>query len=281
MAAVVGVLVVLLARGASSGGRPTNLLRHLPGHERHDLSQPPPRPRLAKLLGAPPPLTCPPERQTEAAATGMVSLASFLNTTTGADDAIAVRAAIAVAQNCSVAVFFPPGEYTLLSTVALPGNLELRGSGLQSSEFLPPQGARINGPKNGPAFLIAHTEKVHLVDLSILGQHTGVIVTDAALIKFSNVGIEAQFAGVGVEAPCTKDDSFENGGCNVAMGSNNTALVIENSFWVWLEDADLEFMPLYSTSPPGALDRKTQWGQRPSVIVRGDEPGLVYGIDTV
>ena len=233
---IISVLVAALARVGggvgTAGGRPTNLLRHLPGHERHDLSQPPPRPALAKLLGKAPPPTCPPAFVAEAAATGMVSVESFLNKTrAGADDSVAVRAAIAVAQNCSAAVFFPPGEYAFLSTVALSDNVELRGSGLFSAEFLPPQGATIHGPQDGPAFLIAHAEKVHLVDLNVIGQYTGIIVTDAALVKFSNVGVEAQFAGVGNAAQCTKDTSFENSGCNVAMGSNNSAVVIENSFW--------------------------------------------------
>jgi hypothetical protein len=50
--------------------------------------------------------------------------------------------------------------------------------------------------------------------------------------------------------------------------------------WVWVEDGDLEFMPLYADGI-GGLKRKTQWGQRPAVIVRGNKPGLTYGIDTV
>jgi hypothetical protein len=114
----------------------------------------------------------------------------------------------------------------------------------------------INGPKEGPAFLIAHVEKIQLVDLSIQGHDTGVICTDSALIRFTNVGIEAQFAGSGYEAPCVINGSaMENGGCNVAFGSNNTAVVIENSFWVWFDTADLTFLPLYG--PDGVpLDRK-------------------------
>ena len=59
--------------------------------------------------------------------------------------------------------------------VSLPGDIELRGSGLHSAEFSTAPGATISGPKQGPAFLIAHVEKVQLKDLSILGVHTGVI----------------------------------------------------------------------------------------------------------
>jgi hypothetical protein len=162
--------------------------------------------------------------------------------------------------------------------VSLPGDIELRGSGLHSAEFSTAPGATISGPKQGPAFLIAHVEKVQLKDLSILGVHTGVIITDAALVRFSNVGVQAQFAGVlPNEAPCQINGT--NDGCNVAFGSNNTAVVVENSFWVWFDTADLAFLPLYD-SKGVSLDRKTQWGQRPAVIVRGNKPGKTYGIDT-
>jgi hypothetical protein len=235
--AIVAALLVIMSccctssSAAVAGGRPANLLHHLPGHERHDLSQPPPHPRRQQPTTGSAAPDCPAGVAAAAMATGMVSLESFLNKTAGADDAVAVRAALAAAQNCSAALFLPPGRYSFQTTVVLPGNMEVRGSGLQPSEFLPPPGAWVYGPKNGPAFLIAHVESVHLADLNIVGTYTGVIVTDSALIKFSNVGIQAQFAGLAEnERPCTIPDSEGNGGCNVAMGSNNTALVIENSF---------------------------------------------------
>ena len=213
----------------------------------------------------------------------MISVASFLNSSryypgVRVDDAPAVRSALIVAVNCSAALFFPPGEYALETTVSLPSEVELRGSGLHAAEFTTEPGAQISGPKDGPAFLIEHVEKIQIVDLSILGQRTGVIVTDSALIRFSNVGIEAQFAGdLENEAPPPVNSS--GNGCNCAMGSNNTAVVIENSFWVWFDRAELAFLPLYDHTGK-SLDRKTQWGQRPAVIVRGNSPGKTYGIDT-
>ena len=110
---------------------------NVPGHEadRYDLSQPPPRPTIAMLQGHPPAPICPAASLAEAASTGMISVGGFLNssrTLPGArvDDAPAVRAAIAAAENCSAAVFFPPGSYSFHTTVSLPSNLELRGSGL-------------------------------------------------------------------------------------------------------------------------------------------------------
>jgi hypothetical protein len=276
MLALVVQLVACVSSEHRHTGRPRNLLAHLPGHARHDLSQAPPRPPNAKLLGQPPPPTCAREYVAEAAATGMISVANFQPPNiTGTDDAIAVRAAIEVAINCSAAVFFPPGGYSFGTTVVLPGGIELRGSGLGASEFIPGTAAGIGGPKLGPAFLIAHVEKVHLVDLSIEGYSTGVIVTDAALVKFSNVGVEAQWAGIGDEAPCSVNGTD---GCNVVFGSNNTAVVIENSFWVWFNDCDLKFLPIYDSVGASA---RPSWGQRPSVIVRGNSPGKNYGIDTV
>ena len=123
-------------------GRPLNLIRHHPGHARHDLSQPPPRPTLAKLLGRPPPPQCPQPYVDAVTATGVVSVESFLNSSRNTphahvDDAPAVQAAMAVAQNCSAAVFFPPGEYSFSTTVAVLGNTELRGSGAFFLSFSP------------------------------------------------------------------------------------------------------------------------------------------------
>eukprot|EP01046_Picozoa_sp_COSAG06_P022927 COSAG06_NODE_1799_length_8367_cov_3.030721_4_plen_242_part_00 len=213
------LLFLLLALSATTSSRPRNILSHVRGHEadRYDLSQPPPRPTIAMLQGHPPPPVCPAAFLAEAASTGMISVGGFRRP---GDDAPAVRATIAVAVNCSAAVFFPPGSYSFHTTVSLPGGLELRGSGLRAAEFITQPGALIHGPMEGPAFLIEHVEKIQLVDLSIQGQSTGVIVTDSALIRFTNVGIEAQFAGQGDEAPCAVNGTAEeNGGCNVAFGS--------------------------------------------------------------
>jgi hypothetical protein len=135
--------LALVTATTHPSSRPRNLLRHVSGHgdDRFDLSQPPPRPPLAMLQGRPPPPVCPTDFVHEAASTGMISVGGFLNSSRNqpnsrVDDAPAVRAAIAVAVNCSSAVFFPPGSYSLHTTVTLPGSLELRGSGLRSAEFV-------------------------------------------------------------------------------------------------------------------------------------------------
>jgi hypothetical protein len=62
------------------------------------------------------------------------------------------------------------------------------------------------------------------------------------------------------------------------LGSNNTALVIENSFWIWAEDCSFYFYPLYRDAGPAPA--RSDWGQRPSVIIRGNTPGH-FGINTV
>lgn len=82
-------------------------------------------------------------------------------------------------------------------------------------------------------------------DLIIVGHFTGVIVTDAALVRFTNVGIHAQYQGLGADDVNLTAAGCTDAGCNCVLGSNNTALVIENAFWVWAEDSAFHFYPLY------------------------------------
>ena len=90
--------------------------------------------------------------------------------------------------------------------------------------------------------------QVYFDSLAIIGVHTGVYVTDAALVRFTNCAIHAT-----TQMPFGPDavDLTAEGcnGCNVVLGSNNTALVIENSFWVWAEDCSFFFYPAYSGMP--------------------------------
>ena len=169
-----GLLLLPAVCGATPDpdANPRNLLRHLPAHRhaRYDLSQPPPHPTASLVAqGKPKPKpTCPPEYAAEAAKSGMISVGSFLNSSRDdpgkehVDDAPAVRAAITTAANCSASVFFPPGGYSLHTTVVLPGDIELRGSGLGSAEFNTEPGATISGPPEGPAFLCSPAILPHL-----------------------------------------------------------------------------------------------------------------------
>ena len=91
----------------------------------------------------------------------------------------------------------------------------------------------------------------------ILGWHTGVIVTDAAAVRFTNVAIAGQAQAGGVDDVGLTADTCD--GCNVVFGSNNTGLVIENSFWVWVQDSMFTFVPQYHSN--GTVWNAEQGGQ--------------------
>ena len=102
------------------------------------------------------------------------------------------------------------------------------GGNAGTSEFLFRPQTEISGPKSGPAFLVQHTTNVQFTNLAIAGHNTGVIVTDSALVRFRNVAIRADYQGLGANNVNLTAAGCD--GCNVVLGSNNTALVIENAF---------------------------------------------------
>ena len=74
--------------------------------------------------------------------------------------------------------------------------------------------------------------------------------------------------------------------CNVVLGSNNTALVVENSFWLSAVDSAFFFYPTVYAS--GKAVAPSDRGQRPSIIFRGGSSwtdpsghGRKYGVNTV
>ena len=106
-----------------------------------------------------------------------------------------------------------------------------QGGGLHTDEFQTPPMAEIGGPPTGgPAFSCVHSQKVHFVNLRILALHTGVYISDSALISFTNCGLQATTIAPGADNVNTTAEACD--ACNIVYGSNNTALVIENSFWV-------------------------------------------------
>ena len=119
--------------------------------------------------------------------------------------------------------------------------------------------------------------QVYFDSLAIAGIHTGVYVTDSAVVRFTNCAVLAT-----TQMASDVDLTAEGcDGCNVVLGSNNTAVVIENSFWVWAEDCSFLFLfyRTYSGAPQittPAPDR----GQRPSVIIWGTTAGRKFGIDS-
>ena len=128
----------------------------------------------------------------------------------------------------------------------------------------------------GPAFLIESGEGYHLQNLAIDGHHSGIVITDAANVRFTNCAVSASTQAGGADDVDLSAQGCD--GCNVVFGSNNTALVIENSFWVWAEDSSFFFYPAYYAN--GSSVAQPDRGQRPSVIIRGNGPGRKYGVDT-
>ena len=98
----------------------------------------------------------------------------------------------------------------------------------------------------GPAFLIESVQLVLFANLNIIGWHTGVVITDSADVRFTNCAVMAQANGGGADDVDMSPSGCD--GCNVVFGSNNTALVVENSFWIFAEDSSFFFYPSYLVS---------------------------------
>ena len=84
----------------------------------------------------------------------------------------------------------------------------------------------------------------------MIGKEGGIWILNSAIVRLVNVAVSASVRSDSVNTsaqPCH--------GCNVMLGSLNAALVVDNSFWLWVERG--------SFSGPDAS------GQRPSVILRG------------
>ena len=197
----------------------------------------------------------------------------------------AVRQAInASLEICGGAVFFPPGIWDFNDTVTLNGGpnggngIMLQGSSNHNHvQFATPPQTQIHGPRDRPAFVIGGCNAsmggtIHMRDLSIDGGTTAVKVSNAVLVRFTNVGFSAQQVDFNETAgDCAPAWQPVNGrscastGCNVKYGSDNAALVIENSFWLWCDFCTFQFGPDYSQARTGYHCN----GQRPNVIFRG------------
>ena len=90
-------------------------------------------------------------------------------------------------------------------------------------------------------------------------------LTDDSRHRFSNVAITVS---ANIDKVNTSADGCNS--CNVVLGSDNAALVVEDTFWLWAEDSSFIVSPEISE------------GQRPSVILRGtDIDGHNKSVDTV
>jgi len=190
------------------------------------------------------------------------------------DDAPAINWAINASHLCGGVVFFDAGKYSVATPIDVPSDTALVGGGGRGSDQFQtsPEGAAIWGPKEGPVFQAHGAEKIRFENLVIIGQTTGVFVNGGALIRIVNCGIHAQVMGPGPDAVNTSATGCS--GCNVVLNSNNTALVIQNTYWVWVEDSSFFFYPLYGS---GEQFPREYWGQRPSVILRGTNVNIGGG----
>eukprot|EP01047_Picozoa_sp_COSAG01_P019269 COSAG01_NODE_1066_length_11878_cov_244.494949_14_plen_303_part_00 len=185
---------------------------------------------LSRHHPSPPTPVCPAELGAQVNATGLLSVDLFRRDPNGSqvscDDA--TRLAINMSRACGGSIYFGTA-CTFESTVIVPGGTSLKGGGNSpTSQFLFRPQTVISGPRHGPAFLVEHTTNVQFEDLQIAGHNTGVVVTDSAVIRFVNVAIRADYQGLGRDNVNLTAAGCD--GCNVVLGSNNTALVIENAF---------------------------------------------------
>lgn len=213
------------------------------------------------------PALCPNSSWSDAvAAAGLLSVELF-----GAvgdrsvDSSPAVRAAINASLDCGGCVFFPPGEYLFNSTLLITHGCfkgSAAGGGVDGSS--PPQ-VNIYGPANGPVIALIKADSVMIQDLSFHGEYTGIYIGDSAGVRFVNCGASAGKDGDSIDASaggCNKT------ACNVVLGSMSAAMVIENSFWLWFERCAFTDQ---GNSGVCAHPYKLpcDWGQRPTVIMRG------------
>ena len=177
----------------------------------------------------------------EVNATGRVSVAHYNRTAADEPgDGPAVRWAMNNSHCCNAVVYFPPGSYKLHSTIELVSSVAFVGGGSRADQFQTgPEGATIWGPASGPAFLGVNVQKIRWENLVVIGSDCGITLLGVALIRFENVAIHAQMMGSGADLVNTSVAGCN--GCNVVLGSNNTALLIENSFWIWAEDSSFFF----------------------------------------
>ena len=227
-------------------------------------------------LSAPPaPPSCPwPDVAAAVNASGMLSVKTFNRSLHGSPgpsedgDGPAVRWAINASKLCGGSVFFPQGRYELESTVLVPKQTTLLGAGAGSVSPRFPESASIHftgGAAGGPAFLLRNVEKIRFENLVIVGSSNAISVLGCALIRIVSCGVQADDVGVGADDVNTSATGCS--GCNVVLHSNNTALLVENTYWLWVEDSSFSFYPIHGANHSVPRD---DTGQRPSVILRGN-----------
>jgi hypothetical protein len=205
-----------------------------------------------------------------------------------ADDAPGVQAAVGLSALCGNPPVFFPGSvrYWFRKTVNITdqairlvgGSGQLAGvvsQGLITDSPVSIQGAEISG--GGPVFHFQSSGSVTEVEnFAIEAVTTGIKITDCAGVRLYQVGVS-------VMPPA---DSKVRPGCGVELGSDNAALVIQNSYWIWIEQSSFIIGPGRGQKGPTCLNPLDSLtccqGQKPSVILRGgpanggDFPPMVY-----
>eukprot|EP01046_Picozoa_sp_COSAG06_P003172 COSAG06_NODE_120_length_23106_cov_18.311862_14_plen_389_part_00 len=235
-------------------------------------------------VGAVSPLLCPWPSVAAAvsASGGRLSVSLYNETqhgtaggTAGSSDfAPAIRWAINASHLCGGLVFFPQGQYAVNSTIDVPsGTTFLGGAGRDSDQFQTgAEGAVIRkyeGHGAGPVFMVHNTgvhpytgEKVRFENLVVIGGGDNAItISGGALIRIVNCGIHAASQSESARSIDTSPTGCD--GCNAVLDGphvNTTALLVINTYWMWVEDSSFFF---------NIGEPSENFGQRPSVILRG------------
>ena len=145
---------------------------------------------LSAALGGIKTLPCPAKLAATVRSTGFLPVDYFVPVNATCDDS-AVRLAISARQQCGGVIYFAsPCKFS--TTVTVPENTVFQGGATGASSFQAGAQTLITGPKTGPVFLVESVERVRFTNLGILGWHTGVIITDAANVRFTNCAVHAQ-----------------------------------------------------------------------------------------
>jgi hypothetical protein len=240
--------------------------------------------RRAPLAGS----ECPASLAAQIAAAGHLSVAwtgatganesvPGCNPALDGDDALGVQAAIDLSPKCGGPPVFFPGavRYCFRTTVNITGK-SVRiiggtgrdGVGVNSAQGLM-SGAPtfISGtgiPAGRPVFFFNSSgSAMELSNFAIEAGTTGIKIENCAGVRIFQVGISVSADPTSVVEP----------GCGVSLGSDNAALVIVNSFWIWVELSSFLIGPYPNAPSATCPDPKNHstccQGQKPSVILRG------------
>lgn len=188
------------------------------------------------------------------ASSGYVSLRDFGALGEGKkDDSDALRQAINMTHLCGGSVLIPQGKYLINSTVALH-HVSLFGAGMSvpseiGTAYATGRTVTLFTLSKEPIFSIgmrnvtvSYASDVYLEGLDIEGITIAVTVCNVDWVRIRNCGLRAAW-----------DPSFKG---------DNAALVVANSYWIWVEEGS-------------AVELRASM-DNPSVILRGNDDDVAY-----